>query len=196
MRSVFPPFFVAFVLSWSVAVLAETPKQSPYAGMESREIKALSAEDIAELRKGGGWGLALAAELNGAPGPAHLLELQVEIGLSTDQIAAIEVIFAAMQAEAVPAGERLIETEAAVEAAFRSGGVAEAGLRALIGAAETARAELRFIHLKRHLETPPLLTPEQVARYNELRGYVAANPCDIVPKGHDPEMWKTHNGCD
>ena len=48
----------------------------PYAGLEARAIKSLSAADVQELRRGGGWGLALPAELNGVPGPAHLLELK------------------------------------------------------------------------------------------------------------------------
>jgi hypothetical protein len=55
--------------------------QTPYAGMQSRAIKSLSDNDINELRRGGGWGLALAAELNGMPGPAHLLELKDKIPL-------------------------------------------------------------------------------------------------------------------
>jgi len=70
---------------------------SPYAGQEQRDIKSLSKEDIAELEKGGGWGLAKAAELNGVPGPAHLLEMRKEIGLSANQIAKLEVIFKDMQ---------------------------------------------------------------------------------------------------
>jgi len=69
-------------------------------------------------------------------------------------------------------------------------------LRALIDASAAARAELRFIHLSRHLETPPLLTADQIARYNDLRGYDAANPCAAVPEGHDAAMWRRHNGCD
>jgi hypothetical protein len=42
--------------------------QTPYAGLQNRAIKSLSDNDIKELRRGGGWGLALAAELNGMPG--------------------------------------------------------------------------------------------------------------------------------
>jgi hypothetical protein len=49
---------------------------SPYAGQETRRIKSLSEQDIDELRQGRGWGLAKAAELNGLPGPAHLLEMR------------------------------------------------------------------------------------------------------------------------
>jgi hypothetical protein len=46
------------------------------------------------------------------------------------------------------------------------------------------------------LETPPLLTADQIVRYNDLRGYDAADPCDAVPEGHDAAMWRRHNGCD
>lgn len=175
---------------------AQTVTSSPYAGMETREIKSLSEQDIADLRRGAGWGLALAAELNGVPGPAHLLELKNEIALSADQVSAIEAIFAAMQAEAQAAGERFIAAEAAIEEAFREGELTPDALRALIDTAEAARAELRYVHLSRHLETPPLLTAEQIARYNDLRGYGATDPCDAVPAGHDPAMWRRHNGCD
>jgi Alpha-acetolactate decarboxylase len=168
---------------------------SPYAGMESREIKSLSAEDIEDLRAGRGWGLALAAELNGVPGPSHLLELQEDLGLSPDQIASIEAIFAAMNTEARKAGARLIAAEAAIEAGFRAGDLTPETLRDLIEMAATARAELRFIHLSRHLETPPLLTAAQISRYNDLRGYGAADPCTNVHEGHDPAMWRRHNNC-
>ena len=37
--------------------------QSPYAGMQSRPIKALSEQQIADLKTGRGMGLALTAEL-------------------------------------------------------------------------------------------------------------------------------------
>jgi hypothetical protein len=52
--------------------------KSKYAGEEKREIKSLSATDIEELQNGKGWGLAKAAELNGIPGPVHLLEMKEE----------------------------------------------------------------------------------------------------------------------
>ncbi|MFP4327503.1 MAG: acetolactate decarboxylase [Paracoccaceae bacterium] len=169
---------------------------SPYGGMETREIKSLSKEDIDELRRGAGWGLALPAELNGVPGPAHLLELREEIGLDADQVAALEDIFAAMQAEARAAGDRFIDAETALEAAFRAGDLEPDRLRALIDAAAEARADLRFVHLSRHLDTLPLLTEGQIARYNALRGYGADDPCAAVPEGHDPAMWRRHNGCD
>lgn len=183
---------LVFVLPF--AAHGQDHAHSPYAGLEDRAIKSLSEADIEELRRGGGWGLALPAELNGMPGPAHLLELKEAIGLSADQVAQIEALFAEMQAEAQEAGARLIAAEEAIEEAFRAGGPDEARLKTLIAEAEAARAELRFIHLSRHLAMPPLLTAEQIRRYNQLRGY-AADPCETVPDGHDAAMWRRHNNC-
>src|SRR3989441_11848098 len=82
--------------------------QQPYAGLETRSIKALSEQQIADLRAGRGMGLALAAELNGYPGPMHVLELAEPLGLSDQQRAKMQELFAAMKAEAVPLGEKLI----------------------------------------------------------------------------------------
>jgi hypothetical protein len=66
--------------------------QTPYAGLQNRAIKSLSDSDINELRRGGGWGLALAAELNGMPGPSHLLELKDKIPLAPDQVDKTQVL--------------------------------------------------------------------------------------------------------
>ena len=168
---------------------------APYAGFETRKIKSLSEQDIAELRRGGGWGLALPAELNGRPGPAHLLELQEDLALSADQIAAITTMFEEMQAEAIAAGERFISAEAAVSAAFEGTDVSQEELAALLATAAEARAALRLVHLSRHLATPALLSDDQVRKYNVLRGY-ADDPCATVPEGHNPDLWRRHNGCD
>ena len=97
-----------------------TPKsnKAPYASLQSRSIKGLSEADIQELRRGGGWGLALPAELNGKPGPARLLEHSDEIGLTKTQVAALTEIYEGMLEEAILTGERLIAAEAALSKAF------------------------------------------------------------------------------
>lgn len=164
------------------------------AGMQQRAIKSLSDADIQELRRSGGWGLALPAELNGMPGPAHLLELKDQIPLTAEQAQRIHALFDDMKRAAIPAGERLIQTESEIEAAFASGKVDESTLRQLVTAAESARAELRIIHLSQHFKTVPLLRPEQIQRYTVLRGYATA-PCQNIPAGHNPEMHRRHMGC-
>lgn len=167
---------------------------TPYAGMQNRAVKSLSDSDLQELRRGGGWGLALAAELNGMPGPAHLLELKDQIPLTPDQVARTQALFDEMRTAAISTGERLIAAETALEAAFAKGAVDEPALRRLLADAESARSELRFIHLSQHFKTVTYLQPEQVKRYNILRGY-AEDPCKNVPAGHNPAMFRRHMGC-
>ncbi len=167
---------------------------TPYSGMQDRPIKSLSDNDINELRRGGGWGLALPAELNGMPGPSHVLELKDKLSLSAAQVTQIQKLFDDMKKAAIPVGERLIAAEEAIEKAFASGRVDEPSLRRLLVAAEAARTELRFIHLSQHYKTTPMLTRDQVKAYNVLRGY-ADDPCKNIPQGHDPEMYKKHMGC-
>ncbi len=77
---------------------------SKYAGEESRKIKSLSDSDIDDLLNGRGWGLAKAAELNGVPGPKHLLEMSSEIDLSPEQISAINAVWADMNTKAKALG--------------------------------------------------------------------------------------------
>jgi Spy/CpxP family protein refolding chaperone len=168
--------------------------QTPYAGMQNRAIKALSDNDVNELRRGGGWGLALAAELNGMPGPAHLLELKDQIPLTPDQVTKTQALLDDMRKAAIPTGERLISAEKALEAAFASGKVDESSLRRLLADAESARTELRFIHLSQHFKTVQFLKAEQIKRYNILRGY-AEDPCKNTPAGHHPEMYRRHMWC-
>jgi hypothetical protein len=135
------------------------------------------------------------AELNGVPGPAHLLELQDAIPLRPDQVEAIEQIYAGMKSEAIAKGEALIAAETRLDLAFQNEPVSDAELRAMLAAVADARRELQYVHLSRHLSTPALLDPQQIARYNVLRGYTT-DPCANVPEGHNASMWKKHNGCD
>ena len=146
-------------------------EHSPYAGEESRAVKSLSPEDIAELKQGGGWGLAKAAELNGMPGPVHLLELKDQIPLTPEQVETITALYERMRAKAIAEGERYIAHEQALDEAFRTRMVTDENLREMLGDLERSRARLRFIHLSAHLGTPGILTEAQIERYATLRGY-------------------------
>src|SRR5262245_63604755 len=78
--------------------------QQPYAGLQERTIKTLSDQQIADLNAGRGMGLALAAELNGYPGPIHAIELAEQLHLSPEQVSKLRVLFEAMKAETIPLG--------------------------------------------------------------------------------------------
>jgi hypothetical protein len=154
-------------------ILTSTPAfaQSPYAGMQTRPIKALSEQQVADLKAGRGMGLALAAELNGYPGPAHLLELADKLELSADQRSKLQELFASMKQEALPIGAKLLEQESGLDQEFVSHTITPESLKSTTAAIGATQAVLRETHLKYHLFTATLLTQSQMQRYSELRGY-------------------------
>lgn len=163
--------FLTLALPLPVAAEGEHIHASPYAGEQRRDIKSLSAKDIAELRNGGGWGLAKPAELNGMPGPSHVLKMKHALGLTTDQETAARRLFDEMRDEAIAEGRELIAGETALDTAFRAGTIDQDHLLALLRRIETSRTNLRYVHLAAHLRMIQVLNGDQVKRYNELRGY-------------------------
>ncbi len=187
---------IVLFLSHEVIASKSPDHTSQYVGEENREIKALSAADIVELQKGGGWGFAKPAELNGVPGPAHLLEMKEEISLNPEQVFQIEKIYEEMRSEAIPLGNEYIDAERNLDTLFKTGSMSSDSVLLLIEQIEDIRAKLRYVHLSRHLETVELLSEKQIKRYNKLRGYSEGSVCDNIPEGHDAEMFKKHNGCE
>ena len=150
--------------------------QTPYAGMQTRSIKALSEQQVADLSAGRGMGLALAAELNGYPGPVHVLELADKLDLSADQRASVQRLFDSMKAEALPLGAKLLEQEADLDKQFATHAVTPDSLKASTAAVAATQGALRETHLKYHLSTVAVLSPGQTQRYAELRGYGGQAP--------------------
>jgi hypothetical protein len=146
--------------------------QSPYAGMQTRPVKALSEQQVSDLRAGRGMGLALAAELNGYPGPMHVLELADRLDLSADQRAKVQQLFDSMKAEAIPVGSRLIEQEMELDRLFASRTITAERLKTMTASIAETQGALRDTHLKYHLSTAALLSQHQMQRYAELRGYI------------------------
>lgn len=144
---------------------------APYTGWQQRDIKALDEKQIADLKNGRGMGLALAAELNGYPGPLHVLELKDKLQLTADQQQRFQQLFDSMKAEAIAVGEKLIADERALDRRFAEGGMTPETLAALTATIGETQGRLRSIHLKYHLTSAELLSTEQRQRYAQLRGY-------------------------
>lgn len=144
---------------------------SPYAGQETRPIKALSGQEIADLAAGRGMGLAKAAELNSFPGPMHVLEAAERLGLAPGQRAAVEASRARMSAEASRLGAAILAEERALDAGFAQARITPAELSERTARIGTLQGRLRAVHLDAHIETRAILTPAQVTAYDELRGY-------------------------
>ncbi len=164
--------FFAGSLPVYVAVAADP---SPYAGQQSREVKALSRQDLDDLMNGHGMGLAKAGELNGYPGPAHILDLASELRLSPDQIRQVGALKDRVIANAKPLGEEIIQRERELEYQFESATINENRLASETEAIGNLQGRLRAVHLAAHIDAKRVLTPAQIARYNELRGYSTVN---------------------
>jgi len=146
-------------------------ESSPYAGEEAREIKSLSKAEVGGLLSGKGMGYAKAAELNGYPGPAHVLELSEELSLSADQRRETEVIFSQMEVSAKDMGADLVAAERALDEAFRSKKIDESSLSKLVKDIGNIESRLRAVHLGAHLQQTKILNDEQISEYMDLRGY-------------------------
>lgn len=155
----------------SMALITSVNAQTLYAGMQARPIKALSDQQVADLMAGRGMGMALAAELNGYPGPMHVLELADRLELSAEQRSAVQELLASMKAEAMPLGSRLIEQEAELDRQFVSRTITPESLKTSTAAVAATQGELRETHLKYHLSTAAILNASQMVKYAELRGY-------------------------
>jgi Spy/CpxP family protein refolding chaperone len=157
---------------------------SPYAGEQTRALKALSAQEVEGYLSGEGMGLAKAAELNHYPGPKHALALADELELTDAQRTRIERIFERMQAEAIRLGERIVEKEGTLDALFAAGEAEPGRTRSLVRELGALQADLRFTHLEAHLKMKDLLTEQQVHHYDQLRGYDASAPPGQQHPGH------------
>ncbi len=149
-------------------------QHQPYAGQEARAVKSLSTQEVDDLLAGRGMGTAKPAELNRYPGPAHVLELKERLGLTPEQEKRTQAIHAGMQSEAMVSGRRVVDAERALDEAFAKGSIDQAALAGLVRELGRLHGEFRLAHLKAHIETKALLTPDQVSRYGYLRGYAGS----------------------
>ena len=153
----------------TAAASAELPR--PYADLARRRVKALSEEQAADLLAGRGISLALAAELNGYPGPMHILEHAAALGLTPEQRAQAEELRRAMEGEARAIGARIVASEEELDSLFKRGEADAGRLAALTAALGALGGRLREAHLAAHIGMREALSPEQRAAYARLRGY-------------------------
>lgn len=154
-----------------LAGCSSIPSTSPYAGQEARQIKALSATEIAAFIDGKGQGFAKPAELNGFPGPMHVLELSDQLALTSQQRTESASLLATHKAQVRELGLNFIAAEAAIEKLFSSKLVTAETLRVAIDDSAKIHSQIRAAHLETHLQQTALLSNEQNAMYQRLRGY-------------------------
>src|SRR5262249_4173135 len=157
-------------------------QMSPYSGQENREIKALSKEEMDGYLSGDGMGFAKAGELNHYPGPKHVLDLAKQLNLSDVQRTTTQSIFDRMKSNAVSLGKQLVEREQLLDSRFADGSISNDELERLLTEISALQGKIRAVHLEAHLAEKRLLTPDQISRYDMLRGY------------HQPSDHDQHSG--
>lgn len=165
MKSLF--IFVTSIVMFQVNAM----EAAPYTGQQTRAIKALSLTEIDGLKNGKGMGLAKAAELNHYPGPLHVLDEADKLFLSPVQKEQTTNLFTAMRKEAKEIGAKIITAEALLDAMFATGKASENELQLKLNEIAQYRAQLRFVHLKTHIQQKKILTDQQIKHYDVLRGY-------------------------
>jgi Spy/CpxP family protein refolding chaperone len=156
---------------WAGSAYAQHQHGSGYAAMLAQPIKALSDEQMAQLREGRGMGLSLPAELNSYPGPMHALELADALSITVDQRRRLTAIQQEMNAKAIALGHQIIAAEAQLDHAFASGSADPSAVVRQLTDIGRLNSELRSVHILAHMETKALLTPSQITRYDAERGY-------------------------
>lgn len=175
------------ILLAAIAPLCATAASpNTYAGQQARDIKALSAEEAQGLLAGKGMGLARAAELNGYPGPMHVLQLSTELSLSEQQTMKTKAIYDTMASQATSLGRELVDEERALDILFARKQITTEALARAMRRIGDLQGRIREAHLAAHLAQVAILTPEQVGRYMSLRGYG-----DQAPK-HDHQHMHQH----
>jgi Spy/CpxP family protein refolding chaperone len=141
---------------------ATTPAGGHDAEACEREFQQVVAD-------GRGFGMAFVADRQGYPGPLHVLDLADRLALTEDQQTRVRALMTAMFAESRPKGAALLAAERRLTDLFASGRPDSASVRAAVAEVERLRAELRVLHLTKHLETRDILTPEQRRLYHAAR---------------------------
>jgi hypothetical protein len=151
---------------------------SRYAGQEMRDIKSLSDKDFQSLRNGTGeafGGMAKLAELNGYPGPRHVLDMASELQLTDRQRMEIELIYQNMSNKAKGIGAAIIAIEQDMDRGFANKTITKENLKLMVDKSADLYGQLRLVHLSAHLDTMQILIIEQVQMYNKMRGYASGS---------------------
>ncbi len=125
--------------------------------------------DKEALLKGEGAGQGTYAELNGYPGPKHVLDLASTLNLTTEQKRHITEIYKAMDSRARELGARIVHVEDELNTAFRQGLVNERSVNDDAEQIGRLRGRLRAVHLTAHMKTKDFLTRAQLDMYKSLR---------------------------
>ena len=166
------------VLVVSVGCGPSEPVEVPVPALteQDRNIKALTEQEVEGYLTGEAMGLATVAEHNQHPSPRNVLALADELGLEEGQRRRVQRIAARLQADAIALGEKIVAKERELDLLFAGQQAEDDAVDTLVRESGELQIALRLAHLQAHLDTKALLTAEQIAHYDQLRGLDAWTP--------------------
>lgn len=144
-------------------------QQTPQSGHKGGGPQSMQMREHRSLMQGRGMGMARIADVNGYPGPMHVLQHAEALELSEEQRAQTAEIRDRVRNEAPAIGEQIVAAEKRLEAMFAEGEVEPAAMDALLSEIADLRARFRSVHLTAHLDQARVLTEAQIEQYMELR---------------------------
>lgn len=121
---------------------------------------------------GKGMGMAKPAELNHYPGPLHVIEIKHDIGLNEEQQLKTQQLYASMKSDAIRLGKMIIAEEQHLDELFSTAAITDDLLKSRVHRIAQLRGELRYVHLKTHIQQKAIMSGEQIRRYDHLGGYI------------------------
>lgn len=155
-------------------VVIDDDGKSPYADDKYMIITSMTDKDLQSLQNGTGEafsGLAKLAELNGYPGPRHVLDMASELKLDAEQKEKVDVIYQNMRSKAKEIGAKIIAIEKQMDDSFANKTMSANELEHMLDKSASYYSQLRYVHLSAHIETANVLKEDQINMYNNLRGY-------------------------
>jgi Spy/CpxP family protein refolding chaperone len=138
---------------------------------EHMKISTLSETQVSDYLAGAGMGLGRTGELNGYPGPKHVLEQASQLGITPEQKSRLEASMKTMHEAASRLGEQIIAKERQLDHLFASGDVDQRSMALLTAEIGELQGRLRAAHLAAHLDAKKILSESQVKQYMEKRGH-------------------------
>lgn len=114
------------------------------------------------------------AERHLFPAPHTAIFMANDLGLDEVQRRKLHALQLALDSDAAAIGRRIHAEEARLDRAFMENVIDSGRIDGLTARIGSLQAQLRAARLRAHLATRDLLSPEQLLRYAELRGFEAA----------------------
>ena len=151
----------------------EATRAAAHAAEAAREgtgIPALSEAQAASYLDGSAMWHASVAELNHYPSPRRVLELAEALELTEEQQRATTKLHEETRREAIGLGRELVALEQRLNRIFVWKQATADNIAKTVLDIGTLQTQLRLTHLAASIRQKPLLTEEQVRRYDELQG--------------------------